>query len=51
MYRQATLTAEILAQTLTDLVTDAAKRQAMARAMRAFAKPGAGAAVAAWCAH
>ena len=49
MFRQAELTASILADALRPLLVDPALRQAMGGAMKALAKPGAAAAVVDWC--
>ena len=50
MFRQAELTPSALAAAVAGLLADAAVRDAMAAKMRAFARPGAGAEIAAWCA-
>ena len=49
MFRQAELTADRLADALRPLVTDAARRQTMADAMKSLARPQAAATVAEWC--
>jgi UDP-N-acetylglucosamine--N-acetylmuramyl-(pentapeptide) pyrophosphoryl-undecaprenol N-acetylglucosamine transferase len=48
-YRQADLTAEILAKTLGELLGDPDRRARMGSAMKALAKPGAAATVVDWC--
>jgi UDP-N-acetylglucosamine--N-acetylmuramyl-(pentapeptide) pyrophosphoryl-undecaprenol N-acetylglucosamine transferase len=49
MFRQADLTSDNLADALRPLLADPARRAAMSDAMRALARPGAGAAVIDWC--
>ncbi|MBK9072003.1 MAG: undecaprenyldiphospho-muramoylpentapeptide beta-N-acetylglucosaminyltransferase [Myxococcales bacterium] len=50
MFRQAELTPSALAAAVAGLLADEAARDTMAAKMRAFAKPTAGAEIAAWCA-
>ncbi|HPH67505.1 MAG TPA: undecaprenyldiphospho-muramoylpentapeptide beta-N-acetylglucosaminyltransferase [Kofleriaceae bacterium] len=50
MFRQAQLTGDILRAAILDIVDDPAVQQRMAANMAGFAKPGAGRAVAEWCA-
>jgi UDP-N-acetylglucosamine--N-acetylmuramyl-(pentapeptide) pyrophosphoryl-undecaprenol N-acetylglucosamine transferase len=49
MYRQADLTAPMLANTLDELLRSPARRAEMGSAMKALAKPGAAATVVDWC--
>lgn len=50
MFRQAELSPSVLAAAVAGLLADASARDTMAAKMRAFAKPTAGAEIAAWCA-
>ncbi len=50
MFRQDALTGDILRAAILEIVDDAGVRQRMAANMAGFAKPGAGRAVADWCA-
>lgn len=51
MHEQKDLTAEILADEIAEILTDAKLRHTMAEAMRAHGKPQAAAAVVDWCAE